>query len=164
MAIRPQQPARARALSIQLAQVHADLRDQLADARASLGHRQSAPPAELTHHCLAFCQSLTTHHRGEDGGLFTELVRQRPDLKPVIDKLVEDHHLISGLIDQVHALLTQGRTVETPAQRAALGRDLDGIAAIMASHFAYEERTISDALDHDVVDTSWSPAVFDTTS
>jgi hypothetical protein len=153
--------ARARALSIQLAQVHADLRDQLADARTSLDHPRRATPVALTQYCLAFCRSLTAHHRGEDVGLFTELIRQRPDLKPTVDKLIEDHHLISGLIERVQALLAEAEAAETAEQRAALGRELDGLAAIMSSHFAYEERAIGDALDHDVVDTSWSPMVFD---
>lgn len=165
MATHPRQPAaRARALSIQLARVHADLRDQLADARANLDHPQSAAPVALAQHCLTFCRSLTTHHRGEDAGLFTELIRQRPDLEPTIDKLVEDHHLISGLIEQVQALLAAVHATEAPEQRAALGREFDGLAAIMASHFSFEERAISDALDQDVVDTSWSQAVFVTRS
>jgi hypothetical protein len=157
----PQQAARVQALSIQLARIHAGLRSQLADARASLDQPERGARVALEHHCLAFCQALSTHHRGEDTGLFTELVRQRPDLQPVVDKLVEDHQFISGLIVGVEALLTEAKTVETPEHRAALGRNLDGLAAIMASHFAYEERAISDALDHDVVDTSWTTTVFE---
>jgi hypothetical protein len=161
MADRAHPPAaRARALSIRLAQVHADLRDQLADARANLDHPQRTTPVQLRHHCLAFCQSLTTHHRGEEVGLFAELIRQRPDLEPTVAKLIEDHHLISGLIERVSAVLAEGETAGTAEQRAALGRELDGLAAIASSHFAYEERAIGNALDHDGVDTSWGPAVF----
>ncbi|GAA3827165.1 hypothetical protein GCM10022206_77310 [Streptomyces chiangmaiensis] len=42
----------------------------------------------------------------------------------------------------------------------AIGRELDGLAAIMDSHFRYEERTISAALDEGVLDTGWSGMVF----
>jgi len=39
-------------------------------------------------------------------------------------------------------------------------RELDGLAAIMESHFGYEERTISRALDNDMSDAGWSEMVF----
>ncbi|MEU0256529.1 hypothetical protein ABZ299_29535 [Streptomyces sp. NPDC006184] len=42
----------------------------------------------------------------------------------------------------------------------AIGRELDGLAAIMESHFSYEERTISEALDGGVPDTNWPDMVF----
>jgi hypothetical protein len=41
-----------------------------------------------------------------------------------------------------------------------IGRELDGLAAIMESHFGYEERAISEALDGGMPDISWSNMVF----
>lgn len=151
--------SRAAALSTRLARVHAELRRGLADARDALENPAAEEPTSLVAHCLAFCTALTSHHQGEDGGLFGELVRVDPSVAPVIDKLVEDHQLISGLIQRARSLLPEAHSAPTAQQRLALRRELDGIDAILSSHFAYEERTISKAIDQ-VVDVSWAPAVF----
>lgn len=42
----------------------------------------------------------------------------------------------------------------------AIGREIAGLAAIVESHFAYEERAIGAALDREIPDTGWSEAVF----
>jgi len=41
---------------------------------------------------------------------------------------------------------------------------MGGLAAIMESHFGYEERAIGDAIDDQVQDTGWTTAVFEFTS
>ncbi len=140
---------RVAALSKQLAETHHELRRRLADLRA--GTASPAPAADLREHCLAFCDALTTHHQGEDNGLFTALLRERPDLKPTIDKLVEDHGLITGILTRTAELATSGR--------AGIGPELDGLAAIVESHFRFEERALSQALDAGVPDNGWSDPV-----
>lgn len=148
---------RAVAFSRQLQQVHEELRNQLTSMRGLDGSQQ--PKADLPEHCLAFCLALTQHHAGEDDGLFTELLKARPDLEPAISKLTEDHAAIAAILRQARALALQARS--TPADSlAGLQRQLDGLAAIAESHFRYEERAISAALDHGVADTGWSRAVF----
>ena len=42
----------------------------------------------------------------------------------------------------------------------AMGRELDGLTAIMESHFNYEERAISKALDAEVPNDGWPELVF----
>jgi hypothetical protein len=149
---------RAVAFSLQLRRAHQQLRDQLTRIREELGRIEHLE-AELPAHCLAFCSALTTHHIGEDKGMFTELLDARPDLAPTIHNLVDDHAAIATILLHVRALATQART--TPAESLPqLRRELDGLAAIAASHFRYEERAISAALDNDVPDTGWSRPVF----
>ena len=149
---------RAAAFSRQLRQAHQHLRDQLTRIRGELGRIEYAE-TELPLHCLAFCSALTTHHTGEDDGMFTELLDARPDLAPAIQNLIDDHAAIAAILLQVRALATQAKT--TPAESLPrLRRELDGLAAIAESHFAYEERAISAALDSDVQDTGWSRPVF----
>ncbi|GAA2879677.1 hypothetical protein Acy02nite_26190 [Actinoplanes cyaneus] len=117
-------------------------------------HVPTAPPDpadDLRAHCLAFCGALTTHHQGEDTGLFAALLRERPDLEPTIDKLVEDHGLITGILHRIAELST--------ADPAKVGPELDGLAAIMESHFRYEERALAEALDAGVPDDGWSTPV-----
>ncbi|MFG2908500.1 hemerythrin domain-containing protein [Kitasatospora sp. NPDC048286] len=160
MASRP--TGRTAALSLQLARAHQDLRRRLADLRAGLGRprRPDGHDDPLLAHCLAFCTALTHHHQGEDTGLFAQLLRERPDLAPTIGKLVEDHGFITHILTRVRDLAEQAATAATAAaDLEAVGRELDGLAAIMDSHFAYEERAIGAALDAGAGDDGWSEAV-----
>jgi hypothetical protein len=148
---------RAAAFSQQLRQAHQYLREQLAGIRDELGRDQPAE-SELQVHCLAFCSALTTHHEGEDGGMFTELLDARPDFAPVIQNLVDDHVAMATILRQVRALAEQAKT--SPAESLPkLQRELDGLAAIAESHFGYEERAVGAALDG-LRDTGWSRPVF----
>ncbi|MFJ9444449.1 hemerythrin domain-containing protein [Kitasatospora sp. NPDC101235] len=151
---------RTAALSLQLSRAHQDLRRRLADLRANLGRpRRPGGDEALLTHCLAFCTALTNHHQGEDGGLFAQLLRERPDLAPTIGKLVEDHGFIAHILTRVRHLADQAANAAPGADPEAIGRELDGLAAIMDSHFAYEERAIGAALDAGVADDGWSEPV-----
>ncbi len=110
-------------------------------------------------HCLAFCAALTSHHQGEDAGMFDRLLDERPDLAATIAKLVEDHGLITSILSRVGRLAAEAAHSQDPALEV-IGRELDGLTAIMESHFNYEERVISAALDEGVADTGWSDLVF----
>lgn len=149
---------RAVAFSQQLRQAHQHLKDQLTSIRAELGRTEHSV-TELHVHCLAFCSALTTHHTGEDDGMLKELLDARPDLAPAIQNLIDDHAAIATILLRVRALATQAKTM--PAENLPrLRRELDGLAAIAESHFGYEERAISAALDTGVPDTGWSRPVF----
>ncbi|MGC5221334.1 hemerythrin domain-containing protein [Micromonospora sp. DT81.3] len=130
--------------------VHARLRQSLAIARAAVleGDGDAAPgagalrdaaaaaSADLLLYCTGFCVALDGHHRSEDAGLFPALVADHPELRPVVGKLVQDHSMLS------HLLLQFRGAMESGADRGALERHLEGIAAIMESHFRYEEREL----------------------
>jgi iron-sulfur cluster repair protein YtfE (RIC family) len=149
---------RSAVYSQQLAQVHDALRQQLRDLTGDLGHRP-AGRSDLLTHCLAFCAALTSHHQGEDDGLFSELLRTHPQLLPVVRNLVEDHQMIAALLQRVRDLADRAAAAQDTTAKA-IRAELDGLAAIMESHFAYEERSISHAIDTDVVDTGWSSETF----
>ena len=91
--------------------------------------------------CHGFCAALTGHHRGEDGALFPEVRRARPDLTGVLDQLEHDHHLMDLLVTDLEAAMAAG------ADPQRLQSHLDGLAAITESHFAFEERSLLPALD-----------------
>jgi hypothetical protein len=148
---------RAVAFSQQLRQAHQDLRSGLTRIGEELG-RTDHVQTGLQAHCVAFCSSLTAHHVGEDEGMFTALMGVRPDLAPAIRNLISDHAAIAALLVRVQVLAKQAAAPS--ADLAELRRELDGLAAIAESHFRYEERAISAALDHGVPDTGWSPSVF----
>jgi Hemerythrin HHE cation binding domain len=146
------------AFSRQLALAHRDLRDRLTRIRRELALEQPAE-TDLLVHCLTFCSALAAHHGGEDDGPFRDLLDSRPDLAPAIRKLTEDHAAIAVILRQVRDLA--GRADATPAEDLPrLRRELDGLAAIAESHFRYEERAVSAALDHVGPADRWSRAVF----
>jgi hypothetical protein len=153
-----QDAGRVAAWSRQLAQAHAALQQQLHDLQANPGSAQAG--GGLLAHCLAFCSALSAHHQGEDAGLFAELLRVRPDLRDVVRKLAEDHQMIAGILASVEDLALEAAGA-TPGRREVIGRELGGLAAIMESHFGYEERAISDAIDDGIQDTGWTTAVFE---
>src|ERR1700761_9403468 len=130
-------PPRVTALSEQLAQAHQALRERLASLRADA----TAVPDDLLSPCLSFCAALHTHHTGEDHQLFPALQAAHPELTPVIGKLAEDHVLVAGILGQLRDLLA------APPDPATLQLELDGLTAILESHFSFEERRIAAALD-----------------
>jgi hemerythrin-like domain-containing protein len=156
----PGDDSRAAALSQQLREAHAALRQQLREVQA--GVDPGSAGSGLLAHCLAFCTALSAHHQGEDDGLFAELLRVRPDIAEVVRKLTEDHQMIAGILTSVRELADEAARTTTE-RKQAIGRELGGLAAIMESHFSYEERSIGDAINR-VQDTGWAAAVFDFSS
>ena len=138
------------ALSGQLIQVHQSLRARLASLRSEITvagdsrRADVAVPDDLLSHCLGFCTAIQTHHAGEDKQLLPALRAAAPELTPVIDKLIEDHGLVAGILRRIGELLAPG---QVSADAGTLGRELDGLTAILDSHFAFEERRIARALD-----------------
>lgn len=155
-------PDRVAALSEQLIQVHQVLRERLTslrqEAAGNTGPRATAAAlqGDLLGHCVGFCAAIHTHHSGEDGELLPALRAAAPELAPVIDKLSEDHELVAGILRRIRELLTPGQTSLSPA---TLLRELDGLTAILESHFSFEERRISEALDT-LGPQAWTPDVF----
>jgi hypothetical protein len=90
---------------------------------------------------LGFCVALGGHHSSEDATLFPMVLARRPELAPAVAKLVQDHSMIAHLIRGLE------QAISTSADAAALLRHLDGIGAIMESHFRFEERQLVGLLD-----------------
>lgn len=131
------------AWSRELRAVHERLRAALRATREALDAGDSAAPAtrDLLLYCHGFCTALTGHHAGEDAELFPAIAAQYPELRDTLHRLKQDHsmiaYLVSGLQDAV------GRS----ASPAELDRHIEGIAAIMESHFRYEERRLLTVLE-----------------
>lgn len=135
--------ARLIAWAEELRAVHARLREALAvtqDAVAD-GERADAASRDLLLFCHGFCTALTGHHEGEDRMLFPALVEAHPELGDTIRKLMQDHSMISHLIGGLQSVISSGTTA------GELASHLEGISAIMESHFRYEERELLSVLD-----------------
>jgi hypothetical protein len=129
--------SRFAAFGKQLIEVHDWLREELARLRADAA--AGIQPKKLQAHCLSFCAAVTRHHTGEDEGAFPALARQFPELRPVLQELAADHGLVTLMLQRLEKL--------DFSDSAAATRELNGIEAILESHFTYEERKIVKALD-----------------
>jgi hemerythrin-like domain-containing protein len=117
----------------QLIEIHEWLREEL-------GRLREGRVPSLTAHCLAFCAAVTRHHTAEDTGAFTQLAAHYPALRPVIDELTRDHEIVAGLLRRVEEL------ARGTGEADEIQRELDGLAALLESHFTYEERKLTAAL------------------
>jgi hypothetical protein len=144
----------------ELARVHdllrRDLRacQELADAAAG-----DAPPAELrgaVHRlavqnphlrlgvdCLRYCRLVHAHHGAEDATLFPVVRRSAPHLATVVDRLEDDHRVVSGLLDAVEAAAEQ---LDGPGARARLVDALGTLSRHLLEHLEVEERVLRPVL------------------
>lgn len=127
----------------ELRRVHQRLRQALQIARDSI--EDGAAPDTITRDlqifCWGFCTALDGHHTSEDRTLFPELLRRRPDLAPTIAKLKQDHSMLSYLIKGLEKATTEKAEPEVMLQH------LDGIEAVMETHFRFEEKQLLGILD-----------------
>ncbi len=131
------------AWSHELRSVHDRLREALAVTRQALAAGEPVGPAtrDLLLFCHGFCAGLTAHHEGEDRHLFPAIAEQYPQLRDTLHQLRQDHSMIAHLVAGLQAAVVR------TAPPAELHRHLEGVAAIMESHFGYEERRLLTVLE-----------------
>lgn len=137
---------RLAAVGNQMIEIHLWLGAELARLRASLdadGLGEARPSRDLRAHCLTFCAALGRHHTGEDAGAFRLLADEVPELRPVLANLITDHEVVAGILGRVEELLGD----PAPVPVAHLRAELDGLAALLESHFRYEEKRLVTALN-----------------
>ena len=127
----------------ELRRVHDTMREALELTRdAASGEDPTASLRDLLLYCRGFCTALTAHHEGEGRILFPAIAEQHPELRETLGRLSQDHSMLA------HLLTGMERAVARSAGREELHRHLEGIAAIMESHFRYEERALMTVLEH----------------
>lgn len=137
------QQTRLTAWSWELRRVHDRLRDALAVTRQALAAGEPAGPAtsDLLLYCHRFCAALSAHHEGEDRDLFPAIAEQHPELRETLHYLQQDHSMLAHLLAGLSAAVARA------ASSAELDQRLEGVAAIMESHFRYEERRLLAVLE-----------------
>ncbi|OLZ58943.1 hemerythrin [Amycolatopsis keratiniphila subsp. nogabecina] len=142
---------RVRGLGDFLVEVHEWLREELKSLRAGVedivAGRADALIMEksLKAHCVSFCEALTKHHTGEDMGAFPMLAQRFPALAPVLTKLGEDHVVVAATQKRIRALV-EGY-VHGESDPVRLRDEFDALAGTLEAHFAYEERSVVEALN-----------------
>jgi hemerythrin-like domain-containing protein len=96
--------------------------------------------SDIRLYCHGFCVAITGHHVGEDSTLFAALLAENPALEPVVARLAQDHDMIAALVRQLDDAMQNSADPQT------LRLHLDGLSAIVDSHFGYEERQLLRAL------------------
>jgi len=148
--------ARFLAYGHQLTEIHIGLRDMLADLREGI-----VPEAEFGTHCLAFCAAVTRHHTGEDTEVFPLLAARHPELRAFLAELERDHQVIASLLTALRDAAgrlgaarrdaTERPGAERPgAERPGpedLRQELDGLAAVLETHFLGEEKRLVGVLN-----------------
>lgn len=118
---------------------HDRMRQALAVAQQSVAEAEISGRdvlRDLLLFCRGFCVALTGHHEGEDRTLFPAIVAQHPHLRETIRYLEQDHSMMAHLLGDLQ------KAVDRAAAPAEVDRHLEGLAAIMESHFRYEERQL----------------------
>ncbi|MFD2420240.1 hemerythrin domain-containing protein [Amycolatopsis pigmentata] len=138
------------ALGTEMIRIHDWLRGELGRLKDEVDAHldgQGERPRDLRAHCLSFCGAVREHHTGEDTGAFPLLARRFPELRPTIEKLEQDHVLVSGLLENLRQLIESIPSQPGKAEAGRIRTELDGLNAILESHFSFEERRIVDALN-----------------
>ncbi len=135
--------ARLTAWAAELRRVHSRLRQALRVAQdaALTGSSLEEASRELLLFCHGFCTALTRHHEGEDRELFPAIAAEHPELGDTLRRLQQDHSMISHLVAGLQSSARGTGTAD------GLAGHLEGIAAIMESHFRYEERELLEVLE-----------------
>lgn len=146
----------------QMRAVHRRLQDALDLARETIEDGGSPPSlaADLRLYCGGFCAALDGHHRSEDAALFPVVLRERPDLAHVIATLMQDHSVINHLIQSLERALRAVGPDITAENTDALLRHLDGIEAVMQTHFRFEEKKLVELLDHTTIEMTSAATLF----
>lgn len=129
----------------EMAQVVRAVTDALADEGRAADARALINDASMTVNyralgsfCGRYCQVVAVHHRIEDQAMFVDLAGADPELRPVLDRLSEEHDLIHetlvGLDSALVAMIEQ-----EPGALARVTSAVTELQAGLLSHLDYEE-------------------------
>ena len=138
-----------------LIQVHEHLRTELrelqeAAAQVAAGAMEPAAARSLLNRmamrqnywtlgtfCAQYCRVVSIHHTIEDYQMFPALRRGDESLRPVLDRLHEEHEIIAEQIDRVDRALVAMMNDHSGIDQVR--RVADELGDMLLSHLAYEE-------------------------
>lgn len=96
-------------------------------------------------YCESYCRVVTGHHTLEDRSVFPHLRSSVPELTPVLDRLGEEHEVITELLDRLDESLVALVAGESGGM-GEVRRAVDLLTDALSSHFSYEERELIEPL------------------
>jgi hypothetical protein len=120
--------------------------------RKEVGRLQSTSLIfQLRVNCLQACGFVHLHHRGEDSLLFPSVRKAAPHLSPVVDRLENDHRLVSDLLDEVEAATESatsgGNEISVLAGRQRLVDALETLTNHLFEHLDFEETKLAPVIN-----------------
>ena len=94
--------------------------------------------------CARYCGAVAQHHGLEDDAIFPHLKRSDPDLKPVIERLEDEHLVIHDAIQHVDRALVGH--INDPDDFEPIQDAIDSLTDALLSHLSYEEHEIVEPL------------------
>lgn len=96
-------------------------------------------------YCESYCRIVTGHHTLEDRSVFPHLRSTAPELTPVLDRLGDEHEVITELLERVDESLVALVSGQTGGM-AEVRNAVDLLTDALRSHFSYEERELIEPL------------------
>jgi hemerythrin HHE cation binding domain-containing protein len=137
-------------LRAELAQIR-DLIEQVRDSGMDVAEARSAINQmtlrsnswTLGAYCASYCRIVTGHHTLEDQAVFPHLRDREPGLRPVLDRLADEHEIIHKVLEDVDAELVE--LLRNP-DFSRLQQAADVLTDVLLSHLAYEEAQLVEPL------------------
>ena len=137
-------------LRAELAQIR-ELIDQVRDSEMDVAEARSAINQmtlrsnswTLGAYCASYCRLVTGHHTLEDQAIFPHLRAREPGLRPVLDRLADEHEIIHKVLEDVDAALVE--LLRNP-DFGRLQQAADVLTDVLLSHLAYEEAQLVEPL------------------
>jgi hypothetical protein len=93
--------------------------------------------------CLRYCGFVHLHHRAEDTEFFDELEATNPAIRPVVDRLREEHRAVSDYLDTVEAAARALTEDDSHDARRAVADALEVLKGHLLAHLEYEELNVA---------------------
>ena len=117
-----------------------------AEIQAGLSRLQTNGPLfALRARCLGYCRLVHSHHRLEDAALFPVVRDSAPGLTAALDRLVDDHRVVAGLLDEIEDA-TGTLDDQDPGVRARLVTALGELSEHLLDHLGREEEILAPVL------------------
>jgi hemerythrin HHE cation binding domain-containing protein len=137
-------------LRTELAQIR-ELIEQVRDSEMDVAQARSAINQmtlrsnswTLGAYCASYCRLVTGHHTLEDQAVFPHLRAREPGLRPVLDRLADEHEIIHKVLEDVDAALVE--LLRNP-DFGRLQQAADVLTDVLLSHLAYEEAQLVEPL------------------
>jgi hypothetical protein len=128
-----------------------DLIEQVRDSEIDVSEARSAISQmtlrsnswTLGAYCASYCRLVTGHHTLEDQAVFPHLRAREPGLRPVLDRLADEHEIIHKVLEDVDAELVE--LLRNP-DFSRLQQAADVLTDVLLSHLAYEEAQLIEPL------------------
>jgi hypothetical protein len=100
--------------------------------------------------CLRYCSMVNVHHSIEDQAIFPKLRAADERYVAMVDQLEHEHHVIHEQLRRVDDAILAVDSDRAHVPDAL--EQIDELARVLRSHFAYEEQQLAEPLGlHDVV-------------